>query len=215
MKRSPFILGLVLATLLLSARGEVYAQGFILITVDENGHGSLVNPSTGTFNLPGVLAPDPGPGGLASALSYNLLGPPSLVVGDVLLMEPGGGGLISELIRFNPDHGGTLVFYSDNLDGVDSLADTGFPSSLYTNLLTISEVGPEGSNGALYTPTAGQPGFVSGSNFPVQYRIISDAAAVPEPGTLLTGGIAIALGAGYTWLRRRRSIDAYTSRGHE
>jgi hypothetical protein len=44
------------------------------------------------------------------------------------------------------------------------------------------ELGPEGDNGFVYTPTANQPGFVLG--FSVTYDIISDAP-VPEPTTAL------------------------------
>jgi hypothetical protein len=40
----------------------------------------------------------------------------------------------------------------------------------------------------VYTPTAGQPGFVAGAAVPVTYMIHSDSA-VPDPGSiaLLTG----------------------------
>ena len=68
------------------------------------------------------------------------------------------------------------MFYSDISDGKDSLADTGFPSSLYTNTLAVIETGPEGGpNGYIYTPTAGQPGFVAGASGPVTYVIQSDS----------------------------------------
>src|SRR4051794_35761229 len=78
------------------------------LSFDENGIGSITT-GTGTFPTLGFLAPDTGPGGLASALTYSLLQPPGLVTGDLLILEPGGG--LSDLIRFNPS--GTLVFYSD------------------------------------------------------------------------------------------------------
>src|SRR5262249_35247998 len=52
-----------------------------LITVDEFGVGTLDFTAEGGPILPltGVLAPDPGPGGLPSVLTYDLLGPPALV----------------------------------------------------------------------------------------------------------------------------------------
>src|ERR1700736_5643879 len=88
----------------------------IVTTVDEAGNGNLVNPTNGNFRLPSSLSPDPGPGGLSSALTYSLLGPPGLVVGDVLLLEPDSNGVLSDLLRFNSDNSGTLVFYSDVTD---------------------------------------------------------------------------------------------------
>src|SRR5262249_45896373 len=155
--------------------------------VDENGNGTLTNTAGFSGTLPSAMLADPGPGGLASALTYGLLNPPGLVAGDVLLVEPGGGGLLSDLIRFNANQGiagttGTLVFYSDNLDGAGDKADTGFPTALYTNTVTLTEVGGEGAlNGITYTPIAGQPGFVAGAAGPVTYIIRSDV--LPEPSS--------------------------------
>jgi hypothetical protein len=175
-----------------------------IITVDELGHGTILFPGSAPFAMPFALQADPGPGGLASVLTYNLGGPPALVAGDVLLRD-GVDGPILDVIRFNPAGTGSpgyqasLLFYSDNVDGFDALGDTpGAPGAFYTNTVTILEVGPEGNNGAFYTPTANQPGFVPG--FAVQYNFISDA--VPEPGSwalMLTG-----LGALSYWIRRKR-----------
>jgi hypothetical protein len=100
------------------------------------------------------------------------------------------------LIRFNGD--GTLLFYSDSLEGADAPGDTPTPpKDVYDNLLSLDEVGPEGDNGALYTPGPNDPGFdPSGPS----YHLISD---VPEPGSLAllaTGGLPL-LG----FLRRRRA----------
>jgi hypothetical protein len=173
----------------------------VIITVDENGNGTAVFPGQTPILLPGTLLADPGPGGLASALTYNLGGPPALVAGDVLVQELLGADLIlSDIIRFNPAGTGggfypaSLVFYSDKGDGVDSLADTGFPTVLYTNTVTQLEIGPEGNNGLVYTPTENQPGFVDG--FAVSYNIISDNEVVPEPASIslfvLAGGLLLA-----------------------
>jgi hypothetical protein len=125
-----------------------------------------------------------------------------LVAGDVILTE---AGVPSDVIRFNPNQVGpggglgTLVFYSDNLDGVDSLADIGLPTAFYANQVLILEVGGEGDNGAVYIPVAGQPGFVAGAGAPVEYHILSD---VPEPATFGLLGIAL---MGLAGIRRMRT----------
>jgi hypothetical protein len=172
---------------LLSA-GALLAQGNNpLITVFENGNGSILFPGGPPSSLPGVLSADPGPGGLSSALTFNLLGPPALVAGDLRLQELIGETVVlSDIVRFNPAGTGnpaypaSLVFYSDTDDIPLLLADTGFPTAAYTNLVSVLETAlPGGGNGFLYTPTANQPGFVPG--FSVTYNIVSDS--VPEPAT--------------------------------
>ena len=188
---------LVLAAISLAVPANAFALFMVTITVDENGNGTLTNSNGAFLNLATSMSADPGPGGLASALTYSIPNPPGLVVGDLLILEPGGGGVLSEVIRFNSTDAlnGTLVFSSDNSDGADALADTGFPTAFYANVLTVFEVGSEGNNGFNYTPTAGQPGFVTGAAGPVTYQIISDVSAVPEPSSvamLALGGIGLA-----------------------
>jgi len=159
------------------------SNGNIGNTVDENCNGTL-NGFAGPVAEPCGFMNDPGPGGLNNVMTYDLLNPPGLVAGDVLMIDPGDG--LQDVIRFNPNQRGlggglgTLVFYSDNLDGFDSLADTvSPPQAFYPNLVIIPEVGTEGANGAVYIPTAGQPGFVAGASAPVEYHLLSDT--VPEP----------------------------------
>ena len=177
--------------------GVAQAQGFNpLITVDEDGHGTQQFPGQPTITMPGVLRADPGPGGLASALTYNLLGPPALTAGDLLIFLNGGR---DDLVRFNPagtggvaNYPASLVFYSSNLHGgIDSLADTATPPRfLYANTASANE-----SNGQVfYNPLRGQPGFISGFN--VAYLITSPvgpASLVPEPATwaMLILGVAM------------------------
>jgi hypothetical protein len=158
---------------------------------DENSNSSI----NGTFQA-GFSSNDHGPGGLNGVQTYNLPFPG--MVGDVLLQDPLEGNLILDVIRFSGN--GRLLFYSDNVGGVDSLADTETkPGSFYGIQTTLQEVGMEGGlQGATYTPTFGMPGFdVSNPS----YAFISDT---PEPATLsllATGAVAIGL---FGWSRRRR-----------
>jgi len=172
------------------------AQGFsVRITVNENAQGLFTNSIGAVATLPVTFQTDNGPGGLANALTYGLLNPPGLTAGDVLLSESPGGS-ISDIIRFNPTENcsnsiGCLVFYSDNLDGIDSRADIGLPTGRYTNTVSLMEIGPEGDNGLTYTPVAGQPGFVAGADGPVTYVLASDSP-VPEPSTIVLFGTGMA-----------------------
>jgi len=187
------------------------APAVVLMTVDENGNGNI----DGAPVFPaGFLLQDPGPGGLANALNYPLattafsIG--TAVAGDVLITEPGAGGTLSDLIRFRP---GTLfpspspsilTFYSDNSDGVDSLADIGFPTALNANRVTLPETGVEGGLQLIhYAPLPNQPGYVDDQTNPghtaIAYVFISD---VPEPTTTALGGTILALAFGSKLWRR-------------
>jgi hypothetical protein len=157
------------------------------------------------FPDPGVIRNDPGPGGLPAALTYSLLAPPSVVAGDWLILEPGGG--LSDLIRFNaagtggdPGYPASVVFYSDAADGSTYPVTSGIPTRIYSNVIAIPEVSlGNGTDGVVYTPTAGQPGFVAG--FTVTYTIVS---TVPEPGSLVLGGLVSVIGLALVRFRRRR-----------
>src|SRR4029077_12241141 len=69
----------------------------------ENGNGQLELPllfGGGVIPLPGALTSDPGPGGLASALTFTahpLVNP--FPVGDVVLLD--AGGHVSELLALH------------------------------------------------------------------------------------------------------------------
>jgi len=206
----------VVAALLVTC-GTAAAQFTININVDEFGNGTLTN-SNGFFSpLPASLLPDPGPGGLPAALTYGLLNPPGLVSGDLLLVEPGGGGLLTDQVRFNASETiagtlGALVFYSDHFDGVDALADNGFPTALYANTTSLVEVGGElGPNGITYTPTAGEPGFIAGAGGPVTYHITSDAApasgpTLPTPASAWAGLVLLTGLGAWRVIRKRVTI---------
>ena len=160
-------------------------NGNIGITVDENCNGTI--NGFGTSALPCGFAADAGPGGLTSAMTYDLQNPPGLVVGDVLMTEAGCGGCLSDVLRFNPN--GTLVFYSDNTDGVDAGADTGLPNAFYANNVSIPELGVEGQlQYAIYIPGPGMPGYVAGAFAPIEYTFIS---GTPEPGALVMFGSGV------------------------
>jgi len=166
---------------------QAHAAGIpINITVDEFGNGT--SDAGGLHVLPAGLVGDPS-GGLGSPVLVYALGF-TPVAGDLRIDETepvGVAPVISDIVRF---FGSFMIFYSDNGDGVDALADTGLPGSLSTNLVSGLEVGPEGANGFVYTPTAGQPGYIS-TDFTPTYNITSDSS-VPEPGVmgLMTLGLA-------------------------
>jgi hypothetical protein len=190
MKTSTKILSVLCCACALTA-SSAFAQ---LYTFDESGN------SSGLGISPGIMQLDPSGGLAANVLVYNLAF--SVIPGDVILREPGTptGTGESDVVRFwNPTGGGPsqIIFYSDfsATDPADAPADTGLPSTLMPLSIGIPEVGPEGNNGALYTPTPNQPGFILSTTVPpATYNIISD---VPEPNELalavLGGGLSLFL----------------------
>src|SRR5690349_13450007 len=135
----------VFLTAAVLAASAAPARAAFIIMVDEFGNGIGTRGS-------GFFANDPGPGGLPNVLTYNL--PFAGVQGDVLIVDTPGTPPL-DVIRFNGD--GTLIFYSDNVDGFDAPGDTPSPpGAFYTNVATIFETGPEGNAIAVYTPLQGQ-----------------------------------------------------------
>jgi len=180
---------LVILALLAGFGGVVWSTTPPIVTIDENGNGTNWNG----VPLNWFKGQDPAPGGLPDALIYVQLGFAG-EQGDLIILEPEGG--YSDIVRFNGD--GSIVFYSDReLDSGEppELADTGFPTALYPNQVTMLEVGSEGNNWVDYMPQPGQPGFEPGMEG-LTYHIISD---IPEPATMTL----LALGLGAALLRRR------------
>ncbi len=148
----------------------------VTISVNTSGQGTFTGPGVPAFvpalarpanassisssvsPLVGVAAADPGPGGLASVLTYPLQNPPSLVFGDVQLTGPNG---VTELIRFNaagtgnPNYAASLLFYSSPTDGAAHLVNTPTPpAAFYPNVVSTAL-------GTVYTPGPGEPGYVA------------------------------------------------------
>jgi hypothetical protein len=177
--KAAIVFGFTLAV----ASSTSFAQ--FTFTIDEFG-----GPLT---SLPSTIGPDPSGGVAGPVLIYTL--PFAVVPGDVILSEPGLPPTPdSDVIRFwNPTgiNQTEVIFYSDfsTTDPADAPADVGLPTQFF-NPIRITEVGPEGNNGAIYNALPGMPGSTSA---PVQYNIISD---VPEPGTgaLLLSGVGLLFG---------------------
>ena len=156
----------------------------------ENGNGQLELPNGVVIPFPGALTSDPGPGGLMSALTFTAhpqVNP--FPEGDVVLLD--AGGRVSDILRFNPATSSStgltqlIFFYSNDHGGL--LADTGLPSGMYENTVTIQE---SQSGPTIYIPTAGQPGFSTDSPLGNSFRIFS----TPDTGpTLLMFGVSIGL----------------------
>ena len=193
-----FVLGAAFAGLFLCHTADAQFI-FANVTVDENGNG------IGTVGR-GFLAPDPGPGGLPAVLTYSL--PFAAVQGDIFLTDADTGGAILDVIRFNGN--GSLVFYSD-APPFDALGDTvSAPRGFYTNSRSIPEVGPEGNNGAFYTPLDGEPGYEEFDTFGVQgftYHFVSDST-IPEPSSMALFSLGLAVLVLWAGQRRRTRVRA-------
>jgi hypothetical protein len=163
--------------------------------VDENGPALLSGPVAGFANGAYKLDPISGLTGW-----YYPLGPST--PGDLILIEPlvGNTNTITDLLRFD---GQGVFFFSDLEPGQlnpDKADVPQIPNPVSPSFVR-GEIGPEGNNGALWVPAAGQPGFDLSGQLPgLSYNIISDA--VPEPNSVVLL-LASAVVLGLCHLRRK------------
>ena len=190
MKISRIVLAVLFA--LAASANTLRAVPVPTFSFHEDGQGNLHLPPLfggGVIPLTGVLMSDTGPGGLTSALAFTAHPlARAFPEGDVVLMDANGD--VSDILRFNPETNPgpgapqLIFFYSNDHRGL--LADTGLPSLMLSNKVTIQE-NPSGPT--IYTPKAGQPGFSSDSALGDSFRIFS----TPDTGsTLLMLGAAVA-----------------------
>jgi hypothetical protein len=186
MKQLIKVLAVLAATSTIAVTAAL-GQAGPLITIDEFGNGNINgNP------LPGSIQVDPFSN--IATLAYNLPFPGFR--GDVILFEPGPQPApISDVLRFD---GNFHVFFFSERETSDTSpfdpADVGqFPGPFPGPTVNLLEIGPEGNNGAFYTPNGGPGGDFSNPS----YHFISD---VPEPGA----GMLLSLGGGLLWAFRSR-----------
>ncbi len=189
--------------LLTLVAGSVSAQPYN-VQIDEYGVGtSNGNP------LPFGFATDPLSG--LTTLMYQL--PFNVTRGDLVITDSTGAN--SDVIRFDNNAAGTFgeaYFFSDIPDPLDigvPLADKGLPPPSTLPTVTLSEIGPEGSNGVTYTPgppggAANDPGIAlqGGAIQAVTYVVLSDSVPVPEPSTIALLGMSTLGLLIYAWRRR-------------
>jgi hypothetical protein len=179
-----------MAAIITGLAASAFAQTNLIISLDENGNG-FANGVRLTYRV------DLEPISHISTLHYIL---PfygfTNRMGDVVLMEPTTAGTISDIVRF--DGVGNVWFFSER-EASDvppfDLADVAALPMVWTNnFVFLDEIGPEGQNGAIYTPLRDQPGWYG---VDVTYQLISD---IPEPSAFALLG----LGAAALMIFRRR-----------
>jgi len=171
--------------------------GFTLI-FDEQGNSRLnggLNPNPVTF-IPG--------GGIQFQL------PGAVVPGDVLVFNPldqFAGGHSDRITFSNITNAGVrtdFMLYESLIDestGADNLADVAsFP---ITSTFVANEIGPEGNNGFTWIP---DPNNTAGA----VYNGISDGV-VPEPATIVLGGLGMISFVVMGWRRQRRATGLIKS----
>jgi hypothetical protein len=175
-------------------QGSSFPYGWQL---DENGpafiiYGNLAGFSRGTNRVDSISG--------ISGWYYTLF---TCVPGDVVLREPPSLST-DDLLRFD----GNGVFFFSTLklnDPNPDMADVPImPSPI--NPVILNETGSEsGTNGVVYVPGPGMPGYDLSGYFPgLRYNIISDDSIsnIPEPSTFALAGIGVVVLLGIA--RRRK-----------
>jgi hypothetical protein len=201
--RFQLIRTLVVFGLLVFIAGSVSAQNFN-ITLDEYGNG-IFNGSPLPFSPSAVETTFSG----QATLMYQL--PFTVVRGDLILTD---GTVFGDIVRFdNNAAGGVAYFFSDLPESGEfpvPFADKGIPNPSPLAPVIMPEIGPEGSNGATYFANIGLPGsaILPGQVLPVNYTIISDGVAVPEPSAfaLLGAGLLLMLGCRWRITKTRANL---------
>jgi hypothetical protein len=189
------LLALAGVTLALLISSRVASATTITYQFNETGNGL-----SGGAPLSGSPQVDPISG--VTTLAYHIgFG---LFNGDVRIFEL---GQLSDVLRFVDS---TLYVFSDleSLESNPPLADVGLPTSFQSNVVNMTEVGPEsGPNGVVYTPSLGQPGYSGESSSIFSYDFQSDpASAVPLPAGVWAGSALMgALGLG-KWRSARNEL---------
>jgi hypothetical protein len=170
--------------------------GVSAITFDENGNYDSFFTGSG-------MSPDPTGGINGNVLIFTL--PAPVLGGDIRIWEEGSNNtVLSDVLRFyfidpngqanfstTSDLADHMIFYSDNADGAEALADTGLPG----NLLTVFQDG--GGAPEYINPATGNTEFL----YAGFYHGISDyGTPIPEPSTFLLLGAGL---AGLGIIRRR------------
>jgi hypothetical protein len=170
-------------------RFDEYGNGFV-----DNRDGKGFQPLMGSIPTGG------------SALTFLL---PSIVVtGDVRIWEDANKTILSDILRFtnttngdiNGSFTGTILQVFSDIDTGDPNpppADRGLPTVpvgyVYRDGGGVSEVGPEGNNGATYSPGGAADNI---------YIFVSDGV-IPEPSSVIMLSIGALGAAGYGWRRQR------------
>jgi len=178
-----------------------------IISFGKNGIGVQTDPPTTiAIALTYSDAPDPidptnGKTPLIYLFGGEEFGVPALTAGDILITDP-ATDQDEDLLRWEQERTASetewlVVVYSQP---GPALADVGLPTAYQTNLVTMPEEiesggGEEGIGLFNYQPSAGQPGYVEGSDYTYNF---TDSVLVPEPGAVPIVGMI------WFGLRRKR-----------